>query len=555
MTDDALFRTAFEGAAVGMAVVDAGGRIERSNVALDAMVGLRPGGLEGKALADITHPDDAGRDTRVWDRLSRGVSSHIHSQRRLVHANGDVVWARATFSRVPGEPMRVLVQVEDVSEARRTQALLEHRAHHDHLTGLPNRALLLDQLALILDTPNPRVTCFFLDLDHFTVINDSLGHEVGDRMLEEVARRLQSVGRTGDTIARLGGDEFVMVTPGIGTFDEAREFADEIRETLRWPIAVGGHDVTPSVSIGFALADDDSTPQSLVRDADVAMSHAKRGGRDQALAFSAGMRHHAQMRLSVETELRTALREGQLEVHFQPIVNLVTLEVRAYEALVRWRHPQRGLLMPDEFLDICEEANLVVPLGEVVLHEACAFIAGRPDFTGRVLVNVSTQQIGGNGLVDIVSEAIAAADIRAQQLALEITESGMLLATHATRTELEELSAMGVDLFLDDFGTGYSALSSVLRSPVRGLKLARDFTMRLGDNSTGDRISVAVSSLISSLGMVGIIEGVETEAQRQSAIDHGWELGQGFLFDHPRPATDIAVAASPIVVSVGTSQT
>ncbi|WP_061962387.1 putative bifunctional diguanylate cyclase/phosphodiesterase [Demequina flava] len=548
MAGDELFRTAFDGAAVGMAVLDEDGRIEQSNGALTSMVGESAGALNGRSLRDVTHPDDTSRDARVWDRLSRGISEHIHSQRRLLHNDGDVVWVRATFSRVPGDPMRVIMQVEDVSEARHTQALLEHRAHHDHLTGLPNRALLLDQLSTLLDTPEPRVACLFLDLDHFTVVNDSQGHDVGDRLLEEVARRIQAATRGHDTIARLGGDEFVIVAPGIGTLAEASTLAESISEGLRWPMIVGGHEIAPSASIGIALAAPDSTPQSLVRDADVAMSHAKRSGRNQAQAFSENMRHHAQMRLSVETELRVALREGQLEVHFQPIVELATAEVRAYEALVRWRHPHRGLLMPDDFLDICEEANLVVPMGEVVLRDACAFIARRPDFDGRVLVNISTQQIGGNGLVDAVADALNESGIRPGQLALEITESGMLLATHATRTELEQLAAMGIDLLLDDFGTGYSALSSVLRSPVTGMKLAREFTLRLGDDATGDRISTAISSLVASLGMVGIIEGVETEAQRRVAISHGWTLAQGFLFDHARPDHQIPLAPGVIAV-------
>ncbi|WP_062079037.1 putative bifunctional diguanylate cyclase/phosphodiesterase [Demequina globuliformis] len=555
MAGDELFRAAYASAAIGMAVLDADARIHESNSALEALLGYDSGALEKVALASITHPDDATRDGRVWERLQRGVS-HLQAQRRLVHVSGDVVWARVTFSRVDGGPMRVLAQVEDVTETRRAQALLEHRALHDTLTGLPNRALVVDRLDVVLEAPEPQVACLFLDLDDFTVVNDSLGHEAGDRLLTEAARRLRATVRSQDTVARLGGDEFVIVAPGLTSLAEAEGLADDVRAALRVPFSVGGHEVEPTACVGVALGGPDMSAQALIRDADVAMSHAKRAGRDHAQSFSEGMRHHAQMRLSVESELRAALREGQLEVHFQPIVELATGEVRAYEALVRWRHPHRGLLLPHEFLDICEEANLVVPLGEVVLRDACQFIAERPAFPGRVLVNISTQHIGGAGLVDTVREALAEAGVAPSRLALEITESGMLISTSSTRTELEQLTDMGVDLLLDDFGTGYSALSSVLRSPVTGIKLAREFTLRLGDGSTGDRISTAISSLVASLGMVGIIEGVETETQRRTAIAHGWQLAQGFLFDHPRPASDIpdAPASAPLASPSPTPQ-
>ncbi|GMA34224.1 hypothetical protein GCM10025876_04280 [Demequina litorisediminis] len=230
-----------------------------------------------------------------------------------------------------------------------------------------------------------------------------------------------------------------------------------------------------------------------------------------------------------------ALREGHLEVHYQPVVDMATRRPIAYEALVRWRHPERGLLLPAEFIEVCEEANLVIPLGEFVLHEACRFIAARPGFTGKVLVNVSTRQIGPADLSGVVTRAIEAHGIDPARLALEITESGMLVATQTAVADLRGLTDMGIALLLDDFGTGYSALSSVLRSPVSGLKLAREFTLRLGDKSTGDRISTAVASLVDSLEMDGIIEGVETEAQYRQALAHGWRLAQGYLFGHPQP--------------------
>ncbi|MDE0572839.1 EAL domain-containing protein [Demequina sp. B12] len=538
-TDDELFRTAFAGGALGMAVLDASACLLEVNPTLATWLGHTPQDMAGLMLSHITHPDDLGRDQRLLDRLKRGIAGHIHTQRRLVTRSGEVVWTRTTFSRVPGEPMRIVAQVEDLTEARRAQELLEHRTLHDHLTGLPNRALLLDRATVILDHPAPRAACIFLDIDDFTLVNESWGHEAGDRLLLEISRRLQMASRPGDTVARLGGDEFVVLAPGIDSADAVADYATYLQEAVNRPVAIDGHEVTPSASAGLTLAVPGMSAEALIRDADVAMSSAKRSGRNSAEMFSEDMRRDARMRLSVESELRAALREGQLQVHYQPIVELTTGEIRAYEALVRWLHPQRGLLMPEDFLGVCEEANLVVPLGEVVLRDACRFLADRPGFDGRVLVNVSAQQIGGAGLVEAVRDAITDAGIHSSRLALEITETGMLLATQATRTELDALTELGVELLIDDFGTGYSALSSVLRSPVSGMKLAREFTLRLGDESTGDRISIAISSLVASLKMTGIIEGIETEEQRRLAIAHGWKLAQGYLFAHPKPAAQI----------------
>src|SRR5690606_9360857 len=298
-----------------------------------------------------------------------------------------------------------------------------------------------------------------------------------------------------------------------------------------------------TVSAGLAMAEPDMGAEALVRNADMAMYAAKQAGRDRIEVYNASMREHALTKLSIESELRTAIREGELVVHYQPVVNLNTREIVAYEALVRWEHLQRGLLLPDEFIPISEDANLVIPLGAAVLHDACQFLVDRPGFTGKVFVNVSTRQIGTADLTRVVRQALASTGARPRQLSLEITESGMLMATAAARADLKALTELGCELILDDFGTGYSALSSVLQNPVSGLKLARDFTLRLGDRGTGDRISTAIATLTRSLDMFGVIEGIETEAQCAIARRHGWHLGQGFLFGHPVPAEAIHFGA------------
>jgi len=273
----------------------------------------------------------------------------------------------------------------------------------------------------------------------------------------------------------------------------------------------------------------------------MAMYAAKQAGRNRVAIFDASMRENAMTRLSIESELRTAIRDGELVVYYQPVVDLETREIVAFEALVRWQHPQRGLLLPDEFIPISEDANLVIPLGSVVLHEACKFLVERPHYKGRVFVNVSTKQIGTADLTRVVKQALETTGAPASQLGIEITESGMLITSAAVRADLKSLVDMGIELILDDFGTGYSSLSSVLQNPVAGLKLAREFTLRLGDRGTGDRISTAVAALTRSLDMFGIIEGIETEAQYAIALRHGWPLAQGFLFGHALPASEIAL--------------
>ncbi|WP_062518443.1 putative bifunctional diguanylate cyclase/phosphodiesterase [Demequina gelatinilytica] len=544
MSDSELFRPAFDGSPIGMVVLGADGALLDVNGAFARIVGRTVAGLRTYRLRDLTHPDDIPRDEELRWQLDNGELPYFQAQTRLVHRNGDSVWTRMTVSPVTGEDgvQRYLAHVEDITEIRRAKDLLERRALYDHLTGLANRTLLLDRLEAALEarrTDAHTVACVFLDVDHFKVVNDSLGHAAGDSLLQEIARRIKGAVRPGDTVARLGGDEFVVILESIPTQAAAEAFLTVLAADIQVPFTLSGHEVVPTVSVGLALAEPEITAESLVRNADTAMYAAKQRGRARVEVFTSELRSHALNKLSIEAELRTAIREGELVVHYQPIVRLDTAEVVAYEALVRWNHPNRGLLLPDEFIAICEEANLVVPLGAFVITEACEFIASHPEFKGRVFVNVSTRQIGGADLTRVVTGALEATGIDPGRLGLEITESGMLIATQAAHSDLDGLTALGIDLIIDDFGTGYSALSSVLLNPVSGIKLAREFTLRLGDRGTGDRISTTVATLTRSLGMSGVIEGVESEAQRAIAREHGWQLGQGFLFGHARPAHEL----------------
>lgn len=543
---DSLFTLTFRDSPIGMAILDSGGRYVEVNAAFARIVGRDPSAMVHRHFGEFTHPDDLPRDLELMKQLAEGAVPYYQLHKRLLHREGDTIWARVTVSDVlaADDPHghHYVAQIEDVTEIRRARDLLERRALYDHVTGLANRTLLMDRLELALDTHEQRaatVACIFLDIDHFKVVNDSLGHDAGDTLLVELARRLQGAVRSADTVARLGGDEFVVVVEDVMGPEAALAVTHGITQAMRQPFRIDGHELEPTVSAGLAMAEPDMGAEALVRNADMAMYAAKQAGRDRIEVYNASMREHALTKLSIESELRTAIREGELVVHYQPVVNLNTREIVAYEALVRWEHPQRGLLLPDEFIPISEDANLVIPLGAAVLHDACQFLVDRPGFTGKVFVNVSTRQIGTADLTRVVRQALASTGARPRQLSLEITESGMLMATAAARADLKALTELGCELILDDFGTGYSALSSVLQNPVSGLKLARDFTLRLGDRGTGDRISTAIATLTRSLDMFGVIEGIETEAQYTLARRHGWHLGQGFLFGHPVPASVI----------------
>lgn len=543
---DSLFRSTFHASPVGMAILDSGGRYLELNASLARILGLGERSILGRSFGEFTHPDDLARDMDLLDRLADGDLPYYQVQKRYLDAHGDTVWCRVTVSEVDGEnaheAARFVAQIEDITEFRRAKELLERRALYDPLTGLANRTLLIDRLAHALATHSRRDTTLavlFFDVDHFNLVNDSLGHEAGDALLAVIGQRVQGAVRAGDTVARLGGDEFVVVLENIATQAAAEGIAQTITAAVQSPITVGGHEVVPTISVGLAIAHRDVTAESLVRDADTAMYSAKQLGRARIEVFTSDLRESALNKLSIEAELRVAVRDGDLTVHYQPVVDLETRAVIAYEALVRWQHPARGLLMPAEFIEIAEEANLVVPLGAFVLREACEFLARHPQFTGRMFVNVSTRQIGSADLTRAVHEALDTSGVDARRISLEITESGMLMTTKAARADLESIADMGVDLVLDDFGTGYSALASIIQNPVAGLKLAQEFTQRLGDNGSGDRISSAVASLAANLGMYGVVEGVETEDQHVRAKGHGWLYGQGYLYGRPVPEDQI----------------
>ena len=441
-----------------------------------------------------------------------------------------------------GEVEFVLVVDTDITPLKRTEADLAHQALHDPLTGLANRALLMDHLAVALGRARRRestLALLFLDLDRFKVVNDSLGHRAGDELLVGVAERLSGLLRSGDVVARLGGDEFVLLLDDVRSADDAFEVAERILGAVRAPFTVDGDEVFATASIGIALADDASTPDDLLRDADSAMYRAKALGRDRVELFDTRLRDEATARLQLETFLRRALELGELTVHYQPEVDLRTGEVVGAEALVRWHHPHSGLLDAAAFIEAAEETGLILDIGAWVLGEACRQAAAwrTHDATrlSTMRVNLSARQILQPDLLPVVVEALEATGLPSSALCLEITETALMSDAAASLEVLSSLRRLGVQLAIDDFGTGYSSLAHLKRFPVDVLKIDRSFVDGLGTDPDDTSIVTAIVGLGRALGLRIVAEGVETERQLTELRMLGCDAAQGYLFARPQP--------------------
>ncbi|HEY8215587.1 MAG TPA: EAL domain-containing protein, partial [Acidimicrobiia bacterium] len=425
---------------------------------------------------------------------------------------------------------------------------LEHQAFHDPLTGLPNRALLLDRLgqALLRLARNAGdVAVLFLDIDRFKVINDSLGHDAGDELLIEIARRIESSLQAADTVARFGGDEFVVVCERLHGEADAGVVAERLARALSEPVTLShGGVVVATASIGIALArGPHDRPETLLRDADTAMYRAKERGRARTEVFDAALRSHVVVRLETERALRRALERDELRVLYQPAVRLEDESLAGAEALLRWRHPARGLVSPGEFVPIAEETGLIVPIGDWVIEHACAELA-RQDVVqpGRSLiisVNLSGRQLTRSNLVEDIGRHLDAAGVAPNRLCLEVTETVLLEDVATSVTALHGLKELGVRLAVDDFGTGYSSLGYLKQFPFDVLKIDQAFVAGLGTSDADDAIVLAAVQLSHALGMWVVAEGVETERQRDVARDLGCDLAQGFLFAAPGRAEEL----------------
>ncbi|HLI73925.1 MAG TPA: EAL domain-containing protein [Acidimicrobiales bacterium] len=549
---EARFRSAFEQAPIGIGLATSDGRILRANRAFGEILGRSPEEVAGSALRDLTHPDDWEANAAQIRALFAGETDQYQMEKRYIHADGHVVWVSVSTSIVrdsAGEPVYMIGQIEDITERREMRERLAHAAVHDQLTGLPNRVLFMDRLELSLrrcQRSDDAIALMFLDLDRFKLINDSLGHEIGDRLLQRVAQRLRTALRAGDTLARFGGDEFTVLCD-VHDRSEALEVAERLVAAMQQPLSVSGNEIFVSASIGVALSTDGGeSGADMLRNADVAMYRAKTLGAARVAVYREDDQGGTIGRLRTSNELHRALERDELELYYQPVIELRTQALVGMEALVRWRHPSRGLLLPAEFIPLAEDSGLIMHLGAWVLRDACRQVAewsarrtlaGEDDTCPDLSINVSAQQIAEADFPAQVAATLEETGLDPDRLRLEITESTLMGNTDATMQTLRALRDLGLHLEIDDFGTGYSSLSYLKQFPVETLKVDRSFVDELDHDSGDVAIVRAIIALGESLGLSVIAEGVEREAQAHELLRLGCRLAQGYLFGVPLPAS------------------
>jgi diguanylate cyclase (GGDEF)-like protein/PAS domain S-box-containing protein len=505
----------------------------------------------------LIHPDDRERLEVKLAAHFRQLITHFQHEYRIRHRDGTYRWVLCRGLAVwdeSGQAVRVAGSQTDISDRKRAEQQLLHDALHDGLTGLPNRVLFLDRLkqALLRSQRNPayRFAVLFLDLDRFKVINDSLGHAAGDQLLENIARRLEESLRTSDTLARLGGDEFTVLIEDVVGEEAVLALADRLQQAISAPVVLGQREVFTTASIGATMGKQGYTSaMDIIRDADTAMYHAKVGGKARVVLFNASMHAAAMELLQIESTLRWALERDELRLHYQPIVVLDTGQLVGFEALVRWQHPQRGLLLPGAFIAVAEETGLIVPIGWWVLHTACQQLCEWRESNSAakalwVTVNMSARQLGQPDVVQRVLSTLAETGLPADCLKLEITETTLIERGLGFNAALQELRAAGVQICMDDFGTGYSSLSYLQRLPVDALKIDRSFVQQI---SAGGQVEIVqtIVALARALGLLAVAEGAETLQQVEQLRELHCEYGQGWYFAKAmEPAAAAAVISS-----------
>jgi PAS domain S-box/diguanylate cyclase (GGDEF) domain len=546
---EARFRAVFEGAAIGIGIADLEGNILQVNGALLRMFGGSEQSMRGRRVPEWTHAEDAPQVWRLYEELVRGEREHYHVEKAFYRPDGTALWTNLTVSLLrdaDGEPQYQLALMEDTTERRLLNLRLRYEATHDALTGLPNRTLFFERLEKALAAgEGQRFGLCYLDLDGFKTINDSLGHAAGDRLLVEVADRLQSCATApGEMVARLGGDEFVALTTGPNTEREVDELAGRIMNALVTPIRVDGRDLTVRGSVGVVEGPaGERGAAEVLRSADITMYRAKSAGGNRFELADPEADARAITRNGLTTALPAALDRGEFFIEYQPLVHLGDGSVHGAEALVRWLHPQHGVLGPDRFIPLAEHTGLIVPLGRWVLEQsvrqACQWQERHADSGPlRINVNLSPCQLTHPGLVQDTVDILEREGLDAEALCLEVTESALIGADDDLLKPLRRLAEMGVDIALDDFGTGYSNLANLRRLPVSILKLDRSFTQGMQQfpaDPVDLKIVEGIVSLAHSLDLAVTVEGVETGAQAEQLRILGCDTAQGWYYARPGP--------------------
>ncbi|HEU5040365.1 MAG TPA: EAL domain-containing protein, partial [Gemmatimonadales bacterium] len=555
---EARFRSLVQHSSDVIMVTKASGIIRFASPSATRVLGYEPSELVGQSVAALLHPDDRDRATAFFGEAVRapGVTGPV--EWRFRQRDGSWLATEILATNLQRDPAvrGVVLNTRDVSERKRLEEQLTHQAFHDPLTGLANRALFRDRVSHALalaQRQGHQITVLFLDLDDFKRVNDSLGHAEGDRLLIAAGERFLCCARAADSVARLGGDEFAILMEHVAGSDGRGELLDRLQTAMAHPFTLSGNLVQVSVSIGVATAGPGDTSDDLLRNADVAMYVAKRRGKGRAETYESRMYADVRERLDMEAALRAALEhEGELTLHYQPIVSIETGGIYGVEALVRWEHPSFGHLLPQHVIPVAEETGLIVRLGEWVLNEACRQVAvWRETFPATrlaVSVNISSRQLQGAGLPEKLRAAVAKAGVDPSAVILEITESVLMQQTDSVLARLKELKAIGVRLAIDDFGTGYSSLSYLQRFPIDILKIARPFVEEVGLGADRSALARAIIGLGDTLKLETIAEGIEMAEQRAALIGLGCTLGQGHLFAPalPSAAIDRLLAAIPV---------
>ena len=539
----------FESSGEAIVITDAQRRIVTVNSAFSSITGYSADEVAGRTpyslCAGVRSPE---RDQEIWDQVERSGywQGEVWDRRR----NGETFPKWLTVSAVRDRDAQVVNYIgifSDISERKEHEERVRHLAHHDFLTDLPNRMLLNDRLAQSIaraQRAGKQLAIMFLDLDRFKNVNDSLGHSVGDELLREVGRRLKACVRASDTVSRLGGDEFVVLIPEVSDLADVAVAAQKILDTVGRPYSIGGHELVSTPSVGVSVYPSDGQDvETLLRNADAAMYHAKELGRNNYQFFTQDMNARATERLSLERSLRRALERAELRLYYQPQFEVASGRIVGLEALIRWEHPELGLVSPARFMPFAEETGLILPIGEWVLQEACRTnrawqASGLPAV--RVAVNISALQFRQANFLETVQRALADSGLDPRYLELEVTESVIMHDAERVTQSLSQLKAMGLELAIDDFGTGYSSLSYLKRFPIDRLKIDRSFVHDITEDRDDAAITSAIIALTRTLGIKSIAEGVETREQLEFLRAHGCDEVQGYLLSMPLPPEECA---------------